>query len=266
MTEFSLNGTAYDVYGLAGSPTIVLIHGLGLNRLIWDQYVSYLAVDYRVICYDLFAHGESGSPPAKPSLALFSEQLLALLDELSVAQASLVGFSLGGMINRRLAIDHPHRVQALAILNSPHERGAAAQQQVERRAMESVAGGPEANLEATLERWFTPMFRATQTDYIDQVRQWLLANEANDYALCRQVLAYGVVELIRPQPPIRLPTLVVTCQHDSGSTPAMSHAIAGEIDGSIVTVVPNLQHMGLCEKPALFVSLLSKFLQSLPQD
>ncbi len=91
----------------------------------------------------------------------------------------------------------------------------------------------------------------------------MLANEVSDYALCRQVLAFGVVELIRPQPPIEIPTLVVTCEHDSGSTPAMSQAIANEIGGAQVIIVPDLQHMGLCEDVPVFSAALSEFLQPL---
>ena len=60
----------------------------------------------------------------------------------------------------------------------------------------------------------------------------MLANDTENYSQNRQVLAAGVVELIRPDPPLTAPCLVVTCEHDSGSTPQMSQAIAAEIAGS----------------------------------
>lgn len=263
MSETASNGSAYELVGPANAPVIVLIHGLGLNRHVWDSFVTRFAHRYRVLSYDLFGHGESISPPGMPSLTLFSEQLLGLLDELGIEQCSLIGFSLGGMINRRFAMDHPGRVSALAILNSPHEREPEAQKLVEQRALDSAAGGPAATLDATIERWFTAEYRAANPEYINRVRNWVLANDAEDYALCRQVLAFGVVELIRPKPPITHPTLIMTCEHDSGSTPAMSQAIASEIEGSQVIVVPGLQHMGLCENPSFFISALVDFLQAL---
>jgi pimeloyl-ACP methyl ester carboxylesterase len=216
------------------------------------------------LTYDLYGHGESAAPPRTPSVTLFSEQLIGLMDELAIDQCTLVGFSLGGMINRRVAIDHPERVRALAILNSPHDRGDEAQARAERQAMDAAAGGPGATLEAAIERWFTPEFRNNHSDYIDRVRGWVLANDPDIYALCRQVLAFGVVELIRPEPPITHPTLVITCEHDSGSTPAMSQAIASEIDGAGVIIVPNLKHMGLTENPSFFITALSEFLEAVP--
>jgi pimeloyl-ACP methyl ester carboxylesterase len=78
------------------------------------------------------------------------------------------------------------------------------------------------------------------------------------------VLAFGVVELIRPEPPITHPTLVITCEHDSGRTPAMSQAIASEIAGAGVIIVPDLKHMGLAENPSFFINALTEFLEAVP--
>ena len=262
--QTSSNGSRYELSGVAAAPVIVLIHGLGLNRQVWEKYRSRLGQRYRVLTYDLYGHGESAPPPRAPGLTLFSEQLTGLMDDLAIDQCVLVGFSLGGMINRRVAIDHPDRVSALAILNSPHDRGAEAQMRAERQAMDAAAGGPGATLEAAIERWFTPEFRHNHSDFLEQVRGWVLANDPQIYALCRQVLAFGVVELIRPEPPITHPTLVITCEHDSGSTPAMSQAIASEIAGAEVVIVPDLRHMGLTENTSFFINALSEFLDALP--
>ncbi|MFZ9037342.1 MAG: alpha/beta fold hydrolase [Gammaproteobacteria bacterium] len=261
MSATSTNGTVYEISGPVDAPVLVFVHGLGLNRQVWEGYISRFAQRYRVLNYDLFGHGESPAPPGMPSLTMFSEQLLALLDELSIDRCSIIGFSLGGMINRRFAMDHGSRLQSLVILNSPHEREPEAQQLVEQRALDSAAGGPGATLDATIERWFTPDFIAANPDYITRVRDWVLANVPDSYASCRKVLAFGVIELIRPQPPIQHPTLIITCENDSGSTPAMSQAIAGEISGGQVIVVPHLRHMGLAENPSFFINAIAEFLE-----
>ncbi len=254
------NGTAYDLHGPADAPVIVLVHGLGLTRATWEGHVPALAKRYRIVNYDLFGHGESAPPPATPSLKLFSQQLRDLLDGLAIDRAAIVGFSLGGMINRRFAMDHPGRVSALGIFNSPHERGEDAQRLVEERAAQSHAGGPGANIEATIARWFTPHFIETRGDFTDRIRGWVLANDADIYAGCRMVLAAGVIELIRPAPPINVPSIIITCQNDSGSTPEMSLAIASEIAGAETIIIPHLQHMGLAEKPEAFTGPLLAFL------
>lgn len=239
---------------------VALIHGLGMNRLTWREFLPALSERYRVVLYDLVGHGESDAPTEPPTLRTFSDQLADLLRHLGAAPCVAVGFSLGGMINRRLAMDHPELVSALAILNSPHERGDEAQRLVEQRAADSAAGGPAATIDATLKRWFTPAFLADSPEVVAEARSWVLSNDIDVYAQCRWVLANGVVELIRPEPPIELPTLVMTCEHDSGSTPAMAQAIGAEIVGSHTIIVPNLQHLGLLEQPQLFVQPLLHFL------
>lgn len=253
-------GTAYDLTGPADAPVLVLIHGLGLTRATWADFVPVLARNYRMLSYDLCGHGESARPNRVPSLTVLADQLLDLMDALDIPRATLIGFSLGGMINRHFAMDHPDRCDALVILNSPHERSPEAQRLVEERAAATGAGGPAATITETLERWFTPGFRAERTDTVNWVRETVLANDPDNYTKHRQVLASGVVELIRPDPPITHPTLVMTCENDTGSTPAMSQGIAAEIDGAEAIIVPRLQHLGLLEEPQLFLDPILGFL------
>lgn len=260
MMAYSQNGTAYELSGPEDAPVVVLIHGLGLNRQTWQWHEAALSACYRVLNYDLFGHGESAPPPEQPSLSLFSTQVCNLLDELGIERCTLVGFSLGGMINRRFALDHADRLDALAIFNSPHERSLEAQQEVEDRAAQTAEGGPAATLDATIERWFTPEFRATRPEIITLVRQWVMANDPTIYTQCRQVLASGVIELIRPTVPIAHPALVMTAENDSGSTPAMAHAMASEMTDAQTIIVPKLQHMALVEQPRQFAEPLLRFL------
>ena len=261
MKQTSSNGTVYTLTGKKHAPVIVLIHGLGLTRDTWASHLRAYETEYAVLNYDLFGHGESAAPPEVPTLTTFSEQLRELMDELSINKAALIGFSLGGMINRRFAIDHPSRVTALAILNSPHERGDEAQALVEEQAARSDTGGPGATIDAALLRWFTPTFLQHRKPMLQMIKDWVMANDHEIYAQCRMVLANGVVELIRPVPAITHSSLVMTCENDSGSTPDMTRAIASEIKGAEVIVVAKLKHMGLVERPELFTQAVMDFLK-----
>lgn len=255
------NGTAYQISGPEDAPVIVLIHGIGLSRRIWREYEPEFAGHYRVLSYDLYGHGDSAGAAQNLSLAVFSEQLRLLLDELGINQCAAIGFSMGGMINRRFAMDHPQRCSALVVLNSPHERGHEAQRLVEQRAAQTSEGGAGATLQAALERWFTPQFLHTQQQTIAEITDCVLATDPVSFKETRQVLAIGVIELIRPQPAINHAALVMTCENDSGSTPAMAVAIASEIEGAQAIIVPQLKHLGMLEKPALFIEPITRFLQ-----
>lgn len=262
----SNSGTAYELHGSQGKPVIALVHGLGLTRNTWEDHIPAYTQNYRVLNYDLYGHGESTKTPEHVSLAVFSEQLRQLMDELEIQSAAIAGFSLGGMINRRFAMDYPERVSALAILNSPHERTPEAQKLVEKRARQAEKGGPATTLDAAIDRWFTQEFRDGQPQTIRKIRKWILANNPDEYAKCRLLLATGVIELIRPRQPITHPAIVITCENDIGSTPEMSQAISSEIEGSQMLVLPDLKHLGLIEKPELFTNPVLAFLDALHKN
>ena len=261
----SPDGTAYDLAGSAQAPVVVLIHGLGLTRQTWADHLPALSGAFRILTYDLCGHGQSALSDRTPSLTVLADQLRDLMDHLHITRAALIGFSLGGMINRRFVRDHPDRVSALVILNSPHERNPEAQRLVEERAAASDAG-PAATIEATLDRWFTPGFRTSHPQAVARVRASVLANDPGNFAGHRQVLAHGVKELIRPEPPITHPTLVMTCENDTGSTPEMSRTIAAEIPGARWQIIPALQHLGLIEQPGLFTAPIADFLAQTNRD
>lgn len=258
-------GTAYDVFG-AGKATVVLVHGLGLNRQSWQWQVPALAEHFRVVVYDLYGHGDSIDPPQAPSLALFSGQLLELLDHLGTSKAAVLGFSLGGMIARRFAMDHPERLWAVAILHSAHTRDATAQDAILLRVEQARTKGPAATVEAALSRWFTDAFRAGNPQVMDRVRGWVLANRREVYWPIYRVLAEGVGELVSPSAPISVPALIMTADEDFGNSPQMSEAIAREIPGSHLVILPRLRHMAMAEAPELFNSHLREFLAGAMKD
>lgn len=265
MASVTPRGTAYESFG-SGPSAVVMVHGLGLNRQSWQWQVPALSASHRVITFDLHGHGDSSVPPATPSLALFSEQLAELMDHLGIASASVFGFSLGGMIARRFAMDHAGRVAALGILHSAHARDTASHEAIQARVVQAAQDGPAATVEAALQRWFTDGFRASHPEMMDEVRRWVVANRKEVYAPIYQVLVDGVTELVAPRPPITAPTLVMTGEEDYGNSPAMSRAIAAEIPGSELVILPGLRHMALAEAPDLFNARLLSFLGRVQGD
>ncbi len=271
LSQTAPDGTAYDLHlpvtdaqasnGSDDAPCIALIHGLGLSRDIWQPLLAQFTPHYRVLNYDLYGHGDSAVAPEPASLTVFSNQLANLMEHTGIAKAAIVGFSIGGMINRRFAMDHAEKTSSLVILNSPHDRGEDAQQQVEARAAQVRDQGAMATLDDALKRWFTPDYLA-DGPAINTVRQWRAQVDAEGYAQAAWVLANGVRELINPVQKIQCPALVVTCENDTGSTVKMSHDIAAEIDNSSVMIVPRLQHLGLMQEPQLFSRAIRDFLQN----
>jgi pimeloyl-ACP methyl ester carboxylesterase len=251
------DGTAYDLTG--DGPAVVLIHGLGLDRHMW-QWLKPDLGGFRVLAHDLIGHGESPDPAGTASLTMLSEQIRGVMDHCGIDQAAVAGFSLGGMIARRIAIDHPDRVSALAILNSAHDRTPEERAAILKRVEQARADGPSATVEAALERWFTAPFRAAHPEVMDRVRTWVLANRPAVYPEIYRVLAEGDAEIAEPIREIRCPTLVMTGEEDYGNSPDMTRRMAEAIPGSQAVILPGLRHMGLAENPQAFNAPLVAFL------
>ncbi len=119
MGEFRYEGhrISYDAYG-EGERLIVLVHGLLMNRRMFDRLGPELAArGNRVVTVDMLGHGRSDRPEDLRlySMPLLSRQLVALLDHLGEEQAVIGGTSLGANIALELATRYPDRARALFI-------------------------------------------------------------------------------------------------------------------------------------------------------
>ena len=261
--SFTPDGTKFELTGPADAPVVVLIHGLGLRKECWQWTTPALIDAYRVLSYDLHGHGGSLVPPETANLSMFSTQLSGLLDHCGVERATIIGFSLGGMIARRFAQDVPQRANALIILHSPHRRSEEAQEAILKRVHQAQEIGPQSTVEAALDRWFTKKFRVTNPDLMETVRGWVRTNQKSIYHTIYRVLATGIDEIVAPSPAITCPALVITSDEDHGNGPEMAHAIAEEISGAKTLILSNLRHMSLAEEPEAVNRPIRQFLDSL---
>ena len=105
---------------------VVLLHGFAVNGdLNWriPGITEALAQNFRVITLDLRGHGLSAKPhdPGAYGMAM-ADDVVALLDHLSLRKAHIVGYSLGGIITLKLATTHPDRMQTASVLGAGWER------------------------------------------------------------------------------------------------------------------------------------------------
>lgn len=250
--------TLYEIQG--SGPPLILVHGLGMHHGMWRPLIPALAARYTVVTYDLAGHGRS-RPPADPvRLASLSEQLLRLMDELRIAQAPLAGFSLGGMIVRRFALDHAGRASALIVLNSAHDRTPAERAAVMKRVADAAEKGPQSTIDAAIERWFTPHWRDAHRQAIAEVRAAVLANDRIVYPKIYRVLAESDEEIAAAIANLRIPLLAMTGAEDHGNSADMARRMAALVPGAEVKIVPGLRHMGLWEQPDDFTGAMLDFL------
>ena len=114
-------GTSYSLKKINEKIPIVFIHGVGLNKEIWDSQINFFK-DYSTLTYDLLGHGKTPLKKSKVTLEDFSKQLFKLVKELNLNKIHLIGFSLGALIARQFASDHGDQLRSLIIHGSIYKR------------------------------------------------------------------------------------------------------------------------------------------------
>ena len=228
---------------------------------MWQWLLPALVPHFDVLTYDLLGHGESSNPVGVPDLTLFSEQLLRLMDRCGIERAAVAGFSLGGMIVRRFALDHPDRLTAMAILHSAHDRTPAEREAILKRVRQVESAGPSSTAGAALERWFTADFRVHNPGMMKLVREWIMRNDPAIYPDVYRVLAEGDAEIAGDIERVSVPTLVMTGAEDVGNSAEMAKKLAACIPGAREVILPGLRHMALAESPRTFNEPLVAFLR-----
>ena len=105
----------------SGSP-VLLLHGFPQTHLMWRTVAPLLAQRFTVICADLRGYGRSSCPPSRPDHTPYAKramanEMVAVMEGLGYPRFSVAGHDRGGRVAYRLALDHPQRVERLALLD-----------------------------------------------------------------------------------------------------------------------------------------------------
>jgi len=107
----------YEVSG-RGSP-VILLHGWLGSWGLWQETMAYLSRFYRTYALDFWGFGESGKKRATYAVQDFVSLVDQFMEQLGIAQAPLVGHSMGGTVSLSVAYQYPHRVRKVVVIGSP---------------------------------------------------------------------------------------------------------------------------------------------------
>jgi 3-oxoadipate enol-lactonase len=239
--------TAWHDVGVG--PPVVLIHGLADDHRAWRRVAGRLMLDHRVILYDLRGHGEStlGSPEGQ--LAQLGGDLLALCDALELERCVLAGFSLGGTIAMRAAIDAPERVAALALVATSSRVGGAAQSWYLERA--ALVDDGDDRLRDTLDQDTADVYQARpeETQAGLHIRRASTRDPRGYANACRAMAALREHPLDDELARVAAPTTILAGEVDQHCPPRAAEIIAARIPGSGVEVLPGAGHPLPVERP-----------------
>jgi haloacetate dehalogenase len=120
--EIDLGDTTIFVRSSGAGPPILLLHGFPQTHLMWRAVAPILARRCFVVCADLRGYGRSGCPPSAADHAPYAKRTMAhdmvrMMARLGCERFAVAGHDRGGRVAYRLALDHPARVSAVAVLD-----------------------------------------------------------------------------------------------------------------------------------------------------
>ena len=263
------SGVRLRVLEAGEGPAVILLHDLFLTSSTWDQVVTHLREDFRVIAPDFPGFGQSEKPPPSRfpyGFSSLTETIADLYAGLDLGRAALVGHGLGGAIALRLAAKHPELVSKLVLIDTlcypsalswrhrvallPVVGGLVFKQLWNRSAFRNfyreVLVGPEASIPNTridqyYERFNTPVGRVSALATLRAT-----VDTRSTVALTAQV---------------HVPTLILWGDSDRLQPAAQGQRLAREVHGAGFEVIP-AGHSPQEEQPITTARIITRFLRS----
>jgi pimeloyl-ACP methyl ester carboxylesterase len=149
---------------------IVLLHGFLENQSMWQNLVPELSKKHRIIAIDLLGHGESGCLGYVHSMEDNAAAVRAVMSELRVRKAILVGHSMGGYVALAFAELYPASVKGLVLLNSTSKADSEERKANRDRAIKAVKKDYSTFVRLSIANLFSEENREKMIDEIENVK------------------------------------------------------------------------------------------------
>ena len=226
-----------------------------------EQVPALVAAGYRVLRVDLRGHGGSGAPPGPYTIDQLADDIVLVLDAISVKQCHFVGLSIGGMIGQSLGIHHGGRVKSLMLCDTQACSPADAATRWGPR-IEAVlkANSLEPIADATIARWLTTDYKNAHPARWQQIRDTIAGCTAGGYIGCAQAIAnFNYVAQLKT---VTTPTLVVCGTDDPAGSPEEVRHIASLFAHGSYDEFKGARHLPNMEQPDTFNGVMLKWLDA----
>ena len=247
----------YELSGPAGAPVLLFSNSLGTNLQMWEGQRTALEKQFRILRYDKRGHGASSVPPPPYKIEQLGQDVLGLLDGLSLDRVNFCGLSIGGLTGMWLGIYARQRLHKLVLCNTGAHIGSL---EMWNARIESVRkGGTKAIAPVAVERFFSPEFRARCPEAVATAQDVLAGVDREGYIGCCSALRDA--DLRDRTGGIRVPTLIIAGSKDNATPPALGQELRDHIPGAQYVELP-AAHLSNVEAAAEFNAALGKFLSA----
>jgi len=247
----------------ANARTLVFIHGHPFNRTMWAQQVAHFQNTHRLILPDLRGYGDSGVTTPRVLLDEMALDIIHLLDDLNIANATFIGLSMGGQIVLDLWRLIPHRFSGMVIVDS--DARAETPESAARRlgtAEEILRVGMVKHTDETIHKYIARASMDNPAVY-DPLYKMMSATNPEGAAAAHRGRAIrrdhtGILKNIA------VPALIVVGSEDFFTPTPIARIMSDNIPGAQLAVIDGVGHLPNMEAPEEFNRLLQRFLSDTP--
>jgi len=246
--------------------TIVLIHGLSEERSAWDRQTAYLRNYMNGIAYDVRGFGISPAGTGNGTVHQMADDLAQIISTYGTSNVFLCGFSMGGVIAQRFALDFPDMCKGLILIASSCVVGRQGAEFFTQRLADVEAGGIEKLNETNTSdargcfsekdsnEPLIAEYQKLRTSAVRDVNGYLNAGRA--------MLRLNTEPMIDELGAINHPTLVVAGELDPYCPPKASEMITERIPNAEMCVIPDVGHCLHWEQPQMVNNLIKEFIEN----
>jgi pimeloyl-ACP methyl ester carboxylesterase len=237
-------------------PAVIMLHGAGMDHIVWALSARSLAHRGRaVLAPDLPGHGRSEGP-AIVGIPAMAAWLIGLLDAAGIAEAAVVGHSMGSLIALEAAATQPDRIRRLALL------GVAARMPVHPDLLKAAREDRALAADLIVSWGHGPAghFGGNQAPGLWQMGggQRLLAR-AEEGVLAGDLAACDAYDAAASAARVRCPSLLLLGALDRMTPPGKAKALAAAMSDCKTTIIPGAGHMMMSEAPDAVIDALLAF-------
>lgn len=257
--QTQINGITLAYNDQGSGLSIIFLHAFPLNRTMWAEQEKAFSSQFRVVTIDLRGHGESDAPLWRYTLDQAADDVIGLLDHLSIRQAVFVGLSMGGYVLFALYRKYADRVKGLVLADTRAQADTAEGKEARfQMAQTAYQKGPSAIADIMIPKLLSPATVQTKPGLVRHVRAMIVGNQISGIAGDLMAMAErpDSVTLLKH---ITVPTQIIVGELDLPTPPSDAKLMADLIPNARLAIIPAAAHLSNLEKPDTFNNIVSEF-------
>ena len=241
-----------------GTP-IVLLHGFPFDHTIWQSQLQDVSGVARVLAVDLPGFGRSEPlGDTQPTMEDYANTLALWAGQVGLDRFVLVGHSMGGYIALAMMRHFPEMISGLGLVCTRASADTPEARESRSKLIKELWDrGPQAVVDSMLKRLFAPQTLEERPDVVARIQEVMMRQPVEGMVQALQAMA-GRPDSTPLLPAIKVPTLVVSGEHDAIIPHDEIDLLEASIPGAVHRVVRHAGHMPMVERPERVSALLGQ--------